>query len=88
MKKTYFLCDLTSQQLLNLENRIKNDRYHTIQLFNKKYYDDNKYIECDIMIFNKDSLEWLKCNLFTIKHDGFKMRTGLFLNRYYVKVWY
>lgn len=89
MKKTYFLCDLTSQQLFNLEKRIKNGKYHAIQLFDKKYYTDSKYIEYDIMLFNtREMIEYLKFNLIDIKHNGFNMTNNIFINRYFVKVWY
>ena len=85
MKKTYYLCDLTSQQIINLENRIRSGKYHTIQVFNRKYYNDDKYTESDIQIYKAD---FIKDNMDYISHSGIWLKCALIIRGNYIKVWY
>lgn len=86
--KTYFLCDMSSQRLFNLYERIKKGQYESIMVFDRKYYDDKHYSEVDIALYNtRESMKYIIDNIIDIDFNGVLLKDNLLIHGYYIKVW-
>lgn len=86
--KTYFLCDMTSQQLFNLYDRIKKGQYESIMVFDRKYYDEKHYSEVNISIYNNvDGMKYIIDNIIDVDFYGILLKNDLVIQGYYIKVW-
>lgn len=89
MKKIYDLCNMSSQQLFNLYQRIKDNKYNSIMVFDRIYYDDNHYYENNISLYNTaESVKFIIDNIKEIDFYGIVLGHNLVIRGRYIKVWY
>ena len=86
--KTYFLCEMSSQRLFNLYERIKKGQYEGIMVFDRKYYDEKHYSEVNIALYNTiDSMKYIIDNIIDVDFNGILLKDNLLIHGYYIKVW-
>lgn len=86
--KTYFLCEMSSQRLFNLYERIKKGQYEGIMVFDRKYYDEKHYSEVNILIYNtKDAMQFIIDNIIDVDFYGVLLKNNQVLQGHYIKVW-